>query len=163
MTSDQALYKNLAASGTGVILSKQLSMTSGQSLSTSIYPVSIYTTTSGTQQFALFSTEYNAISAALVGMKTGEQKHITLPSNISMTQTWSAAQLQRNNVNMSELNIGDTLAMGVSDNPEAMISNTSTITYTRTGKIVSKTNAGVVVDFGYPSADISMVSINANS
>jgi hypothetical protein len=163
MTSNQALYKNLAASGRGVILSKQLSMTSGQSLSTSIYPVSIYTTTSGTQQFALFSTEYNAISAALVGMKTGEQKHIILPSNNSMTQTWSAAQLQRNNVNMSELNIGDTLAMGVSDNPEAMISNTSTITYTRTGEIVSKTDAGVIVDFGYPGADISVVSINANS
>jgi FKBP-type peptidyl-prolyl cis-trans isomerase 2 len=163
MTSNQQLYKNLAASGKGVILSRQLSMISGQKLGKEIYPVPIYTTASATQQFALFSTEYDAISSALIGMKTGDQKHIPIPSNLSMTQTWSAAQLQRNNVNMSDLNVGDMLAMGVSDNPEAMISNTSTITYTRMGEVVSKTNASVVVDFGYPSADISVVSINANS
>jgi hypothetical protein len=164
LTSDQQVYRNLAASGKGVILSKQLSLISNQSLGKEIYPVPIYTTTSATAQFALFSMEYNAISAALVGMKTGDRKHVLIPSNISMTQEWSAEQLQRNKVNMSDLSVGDLLAMGVSDNPEAMITNASTtITYTRMGEVVSKTNASIVVDFGYPSADISVVSINANA
>jgi hypothetical protein len=151
ITSDQHLYTKLAASGKGVILSKQLSLIADQSLGKEIYPVPIYTTASPTQQFALFSTEYNAISSAIVGMKTGDQKHITIPSNISMTQEWSAAQLQRNKVNMSDLSVGDLLAMGVSDNVNS---------YTRMGKVISKSDIGVVVDFSYPSVDVSFVSVN---
>jgi hypothetical protein len=37
------------------------------------------------------------------------------------------------------------------------------MTYTRIGQVTSKTNDRVIVDFGYPSADISIVSINAKS
>jgi hypothetical protein len=79
-----------------------------------------------------------------------------------MAQEWSATQLTNNGVNIGDITIGDILAMGVSDNPEAMATNT-TITYTRVGLVTSKTNDSVIVDFGYPSADISIVSINANS
>jgi hypothetical protein len=50
--------------------------------------------------------------------------------------------------------------MGVSDNPEAEVSNTSAITYIRTGEITQKTQSGVVVDFGYPVAEVRVVSIN---
>jgi len=163
LTSSQQVYQKLAASGKGVVISKQLSMVSNQSLGKEIYPVSIYTSSGATQQFALFSTEYNAISTALNGMKTGDQKHIAISSPVPMTQVWSADQLMRNKVNISDLSIGDMLAMGVSSNPEEMITNSSTTTYTRMGEIVAKDNASVTVDFGYPSADISVVSINANS
>jgi hypothetical protein len=78
-----------------------------------------------------------------------------------MAQEWSAEQLTRNGVNITDLNTGDILAMGVSENPAEMTTNT-TITYTRVGQVVSRTNESVIVDFGYPSADISIVSINAN-
>jgi len=162
MTSNQQTYKQAAAKGQDVIPAQQLSMTAGINLTKSIYPVTISSTSSTvTRQFALFSTEYNAIDQALIGMKTGYQKHIQLPGS-DMTQQWTADQLLRNGVNMSDLHIGDVLAMGVSDNPEAMATNTS-ITYTRIGEITSKANNSVVVDFGYPSADINVVSINANA
>ena len=78
-------------------------------------------------------------------------------------KTWSAEQLQRNQVNMTDIHIGDSLAMGVSDNPQEMVNNTSAVTYTRIGEVTAKTDAGVVVDFGYPTADVSIISINANS
>ena len=39
--------------------------------------------------------------------------------------------------------------MGVSDKPEEMVTNT-TITYTRIGEIVSKTNESIVVDLVIP-------------
>ena len=77
-----------------------------------------------------------------------------------MTQDWSSDQLRLNKVNISEISVGDILAMGVSDNPEADVSNASAITYVRTGEITQKTQSGVLVDFGYPSADIRVVSIN---
>ena len=78
-----------------------------------------------------------------------------------MAQEWSAAQLTRNGVDIQSLNVGDVLAMGVSDNPELMTN--TTVTYTRVGEVTSKTNESVMVDFGYPTVDISIVSINTDS
>ncbi len=162
LTSNQQTYTKASTNGRNIVISKQLSIITGQNLTKSIYPVSIYTSSSGwTKEYAIFSMEYDAINQALVGMKTGDQKRIRVP-NSSMAQEWSATQLTTNGVNIDDINIGDILAMGVSDNPEAMATNT-TITYTRVGQVTSKTNESVIVDFGYPSADISIVSINANS
>lgn len=162
LTSSQQTYTAAAAKGRDILYSKQLSMTAGQNLTKSIYPVSIYTSSSGwTKEFALFSTEYAVINQQLVGMKAGDQKRIPLP-NSSMAQEWSATTLTHNGVDIGNLNVGDIIAMGVSDNPEAMATN-STISYTRIGQVTSKTNESVIVDFGYPAVDISIVSINANS
>jgi len=161
LTTDQQSYIKTASTSRGLMLSKQISITANQSLTRALYPIPIYTTDSGwTRQFAIFSPEYNAISAGIVGMKLNEQKRISIPSADSMTQTWSTDQLMLNKVNISDINIGDVLAMGVSDNPEAEVSNTSAVTYVRTGEITQKTPSGVVVDFGYPYADIRVVSIN---
>ena len=162
LTSSQTVYTRAAEKGNSILFSKQLAMVTGQNLGKSIYPVSIYTGTGGwSKEYALFSVEYDAINQALVGMKTGEQKRIQLP-NTSMAQEWSAEQLTRNGVNITDLSLGDGLAMSVSDNPEGMISNTSVV-YTRIGQVISRTNESVTVDFGYPSADISIVSINAKN
>ena len=161
LTTDQQSYIKIASTSRGLMLSKQVSITANQSLTRALYPVQIYTNDSGwTKQFAIFSPEYNAISAGIVGMKLNEQKRISIPSADSMTQTWSTDQLMLNKVNISDINIGDVLAMGVSDNPEAEVTNTSAITYVRTGEITQKTQSGVVVDFGYPYADVRVVSIN---
>jgi len=123
--------------------------------------VQIYTPDSGwSRQFAIFSPEYNAISAGLVGMKTNEKKRISIPSGNLMTQSWSADQLMNNNVNISDINIGDVLAMGVSDKPEVEVSNASAIMYVRLGEVTQKDPSGVIVDFGYPVAEIKVVSIN---
>jgi hypothetical protein len=162
LTTNQQTYTQLVSKEKNIIYSKQLSMVVGQNLTTSLYPVQIYTSGSwSTQKFAIFSMEYNAIDQAIVGMKTGDQKRIQL-STASMSQEWSAAQLARNGVNMSDINQGDILAMGVSDNPEDTLANTSA-TYTRVAEITSKTADGVVADFGYPAVDISIYSINGNN
>jgi hypothetical protein len=161
LTTDQQLYVKTSPTSGGLVLSRQISITANQTLPRSLYPVQIYTAESGwSNQFAIFSPEYNAISAALVGMRLNEQKRINIPSGNSMTQDWSSDQLRLNKVNISEISVGDILAMGVSDNPEAEVSNTSAITYVRTGEVIQKTESNVLVDFGYPSADIRVVSIN---
>jgi hypothetical protein len=161
LTTDQQLYIKSASTSGGLLLSRQISITANQSLTRALYPVQIYTTDSGwSKQFAIFSPEYNAMSAGIIGMKLNEQKRISIPAGNSMTQTWSTDQLMLNKVNISDVSIGDVLAMGVSDNPEAEVSNTSAITYVRIGEVTQKTQSGVVVDFGYPFADIKVVSIN---
>ena len=161
LTTDQQLYVKTASTSGGLVLSKQIAITANQTLSRSLYPVQIYTSGSGwSKQFAIFSPEYDAISNGIVGMKMNEQKRISIPSGNSMTQEWTTDQLMLNKVNISDISIGDVLAMGVSDNPEAEVSNISAITYIRTGEITQKTQSGVVVDFGYPVAEVRVVSIN---
>jgi hypothetical protein len=93
-------------------------------------------------------------------MKTNEKKRITIPSGNSMTQNWSADQLSSNKVNITDIHIGDILAMGVSDRPEVEVSNTSAILYVRIGEVTQKSLSGVIVDFGYPVAEVRVVSIN---
>lgn len=162
MTSSQQAYTHAAEKGRDIIISRQLSMTAGRNLTSTIFPVMIYTSTGGwTTQYALFSTEYDAINRQLVGMRTGEQKRIAIP-NSSIEQEWSAAQLANNSVDINDIKTGDFFALGVSNDPYGMTSNNST-TYTRMGEITRKTNESVVVDLGYPAVDISVVSINAKT
>jgi len=162
LTTNQQIYTQSVEKSRYIIPARQLSMTAGQNLTKPIYPVSIYTASSGWKsEFALFSMEYDAINQALIGMRTGDQKHILLPDS-SMAQLWSAEKLNSSGVNMSDLQIGDLLPMGVSDSPEALITN-STITYTRVGEVTKITDEGVLVDAGYPAVDISIVSINPKS
>jgi hypothetical protein len=161
LTTDQQLYAQTSANTSGLVLARQISVTSNQTLTGSVYPVQIYTPGSGwTKQFAIFSPEFNAISAGIVGMKTNEKKRITIPSANSMTQNWSADQLSSNKVNITDIHIGDILAMGVSDRPEVEVSNTSAILYVRIGEVTQKSLSGVIVDFGYPVAEVRVVSIN---
>ncbi|RPI38128.1 MAG: hypothetical protein EHM53_09465 [Methanoregulaceae archaeon] len=162
LTSNQQIYTQTVEKNRDIIPARPLSMTAGQNLTKSIYPVSIYTAASGlTTEFALFSVEYDAINQALIGMRTGDQKHILIPDS-SLAQDWSAEKLNSSGVKISDLHIGDLLPMGVSDNPEALITN-STITYTRVGEVTSITEEGIIIDSGYPAVDISIVSINPKS
>jgi hypothetical protein len=162
LTTNQQTYTQVASKGKNIIYARQLSMVAGQNLSRSIYPVPIYTSDGGwTQQFAIFGTEYNAIGATIMSMKTGEQKRVLIP-NSSIVQQWSKAQIGQK-ISIDSLNIGDVLTMGVSDNPQEMMSNSSATVYTRIGVITGKTNDTILVDSGYPSVDISISAINPSN
>jgi hypothetical protein len=165
LTTNQQLFKQEAAQGKSVLLTKQISLTVNQSQEQALFPVQVSTTGSSwvPTKFALLRPEFEAMSSGLVGMKVNEQKRITISSSASMTQLWSPEQLTRNGVNLSDINIGDVLSMRVSDNPEEMATNESAPAFMRIGEVSAKTDQGVVVDFGFPSADIRVVSINKNN
>ncbi len=162
LTTNQQKYTQLASKGQNIVFGRQLSVTAGQNLTRALYPVQIYTSEGGwTQEFALFGTEYNSVSATLVGMRTGEQKRVQV-ANGSIVQQWPREQIEQK-ISMDNLNVGDILTMGVSDNPEEMATNTSATVYTRIGVITEKTSEGILVDSGYPSIDISVTAINPTS
>ncbi|WP_321506853.1 hypothetical protein [uncultured Methanoregula sp.] len=161
VTTDEAVFKNAVGKGGAMIFSKQLSLSANQSYIDPVYPVQVYTVGSGWgNQFAFFSKEYTAISSGIVGMKANDRKTITLPADDSMTQFWTADQLTRNNVNLTNIQVGAVLAMGVSNNPLASQNDTASLNF-RVAEITRKTDAGATVDFGYPRIDIKVASINA--
>jgi len=164
LTTDQNLFKQAASQGKAVLFTKQMSMTANQSLAHPLFPVQVSITGSSwaSTQFALFKPEYEAMSSGIVGMKANEQKRISIPQNAEMTKLWDSELLKRNGVNLSDMYVGEVLTMGVSDNPEEMAANKSSLSYMRVGSVSRITPSGAVVDFGYPSADIRIVSINKN-
>ncbi|MDP2798229.1 MAG: hypothetical protein Q8N94_12130, partial [Methanoregula sp.] len=61
VTTDQTLFKQVATQGRYVLFSRQISVTSNQSLAHTLFPVQVYSTGSGwANQFALFKPEYDA-------------------------------------------------------------------------------------------------------
>jgi hypothetical protein len=161
VTTEKSTYDQAVAQGRGVFSSKQITITANQTMEKPIYAIPVYPSNGGTvQQLALFSSEYNAISSGIIGMRVNGQKRIAVSSNMSMTYDWSAERLALNKINMSDITVGESFFMGVSDNPEDAANNTSANTFLRIGDVVNKSLEGVVVDFSYPMADVRVVSIN---
>jgi FKBP-type peptidyl-prolyl cis-trans isomerase 2 len=161
VTTDQQLYRQMTSSVGGIFFSKQLVLQANQSSVKAVMPIPIYTTQSGwSTSFALFGGEYDAISEGIIGMKQNEQKTIRIPFSDSMSQVWSAAQLKRNGLNLSDVNVGDSLAMGVTDSPDLARNTSSQVFYMRIGEVTQKAADGVTIDFGYPTIDVRIFSIN---
>ncbi|MFZ1127410.1 hypothetical protein [Methanoregula sp.] len=170
LTSNQQLYTQLTNQGSGVLYSKPLTITANQSLDTTVYPnvypIQFYTASTGwsaSNQFALFRDEYDTISSGIVGMKANSQKTISLATAKPMTQLWSAEQLAASNMSLSSIQNGELIALGVSSNPEAAQVNSTAQSYVRIGEVANKTPDGITIDFSYPSADVTVESINAAS
>ena len=160
VTSDQTIYTKAIASGNSALYSKQLTITANQSLTQPIFPVQVYTSQSGWgQKYAIFASEYDELSTGILGLKTNEKKTISTESSKPMTQFWTDDQLMKNNLNLSGMRVGQVLALGVSDNPDAAITNTS-VYYVRMGEITNVTRDGIILDFSHPNMDIGVVSIN---
>ncbi len=161
VTTEKSIYDQAVAQGSGVFGSKQITITANQTMEKPIYSVMVYPSNGGkVQQLALFSSEYNALSSGIIGMRVNEQKRIPISSNIPMTYDWSAERLALNKINLSDITIGDSFFMGVSDNPEAAANNTSANSYLRIGEVANKSPEGVVVDFSFPVIDVRVITIN---
>jgi len=161
ITTDQQVYTTAASAGKPVLYTQQIVVVANQTMTEPIYPVPVYTSQTGSEsEFAIFAMELNAITSGVVGMSTNQQKTVALPASSSMSQLWSAEDLEKNGIDMNSINVGDQFAMGVSDNPEEMATNESAKTFIRISEVIRKTDGGIVVDFSYPKADIRVVSIN---
>jgi hypothetical protein len=161
VTTEKSTYDQAVAQGSGVFGSKQITITANQTMEKPIYSIPAYPSNGGkVQQLALFSSEYNAVSSGIIGMRVNEQKRIVITSDTSMTYDWSAERLALNKINLSDITVGDSFFMGVSDNPEGAPNNTPVNTFLRVGEVANKSPDGIVVDFSYPAIDVRIVSLN---
>jgi len=161
VTSDEELYQKQMAASQGLFYTKDLVITANQSATDSLVPIPVYSTGNGwSDTFALFSTEYDPVSQALVGMKVNQEKTITLPAADSMTETWSSAQLQNEGVNLTDVHVGDQLSIAVSGKA-ALEKNASASSYSiRIGEVTAKSAEGITINFGYPSIAIKVLQVS---
>ena len=161
VTTEKSIYDQAVAQGSGIFGSKQITITANQTMEKPIYSIPVYPSNGGkVQQLALFSSEYNALSSGIIGMRVNEQKRIAISPNATMTYDWSAERLALNKINLSEITVGDSFFMGVSDNPEAAANNTTASAFLRIGEVTKKSPEGVVVNFSFPVIDVRVVTIN---
>jgi len=162
LTTDQQVYKEQVAKGNSLLFAKQLTLTANQSYRQALFPVLVYSPMNGGsyQEFALYNPEYAAISNAVVGMKTNEKKKVILPTSGTMTTLLSPEDLEKTQIDVKSLEVGDSLLLGVSETPEAMAGNASAVSYVRLAQVVRVSDAGIIMDFGYPSADVTVVQFS---
>jgi hypothetical protein len=161
ITSEQTVYNQAVGQGQDIFATKQLAIISNKTMDKSIFGVPGYSSTgAGVQQLAIVSSEYNAISFGIVGMKANDRKRIALPSNDMMKNEFSVEQLAISKINLTDISIGDNFFMGVSDTTEKVTNTTKPNTFMRIGDVVSKSPEGVVVDLNYPAIEVRVVSIN---
>jgi hypothetical protein len=161
ITSDQTVYNQVVAKGQNIFATKQLTVISNKTMDKSIFGVpGSASTGTGVQQLAVFSSEYNAISSGIVGMKVNEQKRIAIPSDNMMKNDFSVEQLALSKINLTDISVGDSFFMGVSDTTQQVTNTTKATTFLRIGDVVSKSPDGVVVDLNYPAIEVKVVSIN---
>ena len=161
ITSEQTVYNQVVAKGQDIFATKQLTVISNKTMDKSIFGVpGSASTGTGLQQLAIFSSEYNAISSGIVGMKVNEQKRIAIPSDNMMKNDLSVEQLALSKINLTDISVGDSFFMGVSDTTQQVTNTTKAPTYLRIGDVVSKSPDGVVVDLNYPAIEVRVVSIN---
>jgi len=161
VTTEKSTYDQAVSQGSGIFGSKQITITANQTMEKPIYSILVYPSNGGkVQQLALFSSEYNALSSGIIGMRVNEQKRIAISPNTTMTYDWSAERLALNKINLSEITVGDSFFMGVSDNPEAAANNTTASAFLRIGEVTKKSPEGIVVNFSFPAIDVRVVTIN---
>jgi hypothetical protein len=161
VTTEKSTYDQVVAQGSEVFGSKQITITANQIMEKPIYSIPVYPSNGGkVQQLALFSSEYDSLSSGIIGMRVNEQKRIAISPNTSMTYDWSAERLALNKINLSEITVGDSFFMGVSDNPEAAANNTTANAFLRIGEVAKKSPEGIVVDFSFPAIEVRVVTIN---
>lgn len=158
LTTDQQIYNAQSAKGAAILFAKQITLQANQTLKQALYPVPVYSPVNGGsyQEFALYNPEYNAISNAAVGMKTNEKKKVTLPSSGTMSTMLFPEHLEKAGIDVKSLQVGDSLLLGVSETPEALTGNTSAASYVRLAQVSQVSDAGIVVDFDYPSVEITV-------
>ncbi len=161
VTTEKSTYDQAVTQGSGIFGSKQITIAANRKMEKPIYTIPVYPSNGGkVQQLALFSSEYDAVSSGIIGMRVNEQKRIAISPNMSMTYDWSAERLALDKINLSDITVGDSFFMGVSDNPEGAANNTLANTYLRIGEVANKSPEGVVVDFSFPVIDVRVVTIN---
>jgi hypothetical protein len=161
ITSEQTVFNQAVAQGENIFATKQLTVISNKTMDKSVFGVpGSASTGTGIQQLAIFSSEYNAISSGIVGMKVNEQKRIAIPSDNMMKNDFSVEQLALSKINLTDISVGDSFFMGVSDTTQQVTNTTKATTFLRIGDVMSKSPDGVVVDLNYPAFEVRVVSIN---
>jgi FKBP-type peptidyl-prolyl cis-trans isomerase 2 len=166
LTSSQQVFKNALQNQMTTYYSKQLAFLVNSTVENPVTSVPVYVPGSGwTGQFAIFVPEYNAITSALVGMKSGETKAVKLPEIPALVRNEPNDNFAKMGISVSSLRVGDQIQMGVTTLPEG--ASTTNVTAGqiafRIASVTDIRNDSVQLDSSYSTVDLTVVTIEKAS
>lgn len=167
LTTDENLYRTNILGGGIAFLTTPLTVRAGYVGNpgyTGVDAVNYYLSSPDSQlKFGLLGQELDEMDVGVLGMKKGERKAIQFSFPVE-TIIFTDYEFAAIGGNFSEAAIGDPVPLGFSETP--MVSgldgynNTPRNEAIRIGWVINKTGDTLGVDHQYPSADITIRSIN---
>ncbi|KAF1075569.1 hypothetical protein [Methanogenium sp. MK-MG] len=158
LSSDQTVVEN---EGVVAGVSQPLQMVIGQNYSDFIVPIDVYMYPAGVTSYALFEPELTTIADESEGLREGDTKTVLFPFGETMTREMTAEQYGLIGGNYSEAVTGMWIPLGFAPKPEVVLDNETApeTVSTRMAKIVAKDNNTLTVQYGYASADITIIQL----
>jgi hypothetical protein len=114
----------------------------------------------GLVQFGLFKPEMEAVSSALLGMKRGEAKTVTLETGSYLLGNMTFQDFDKiyGNSTSLKVNIGDSFPLTYVEQPIIKLENTTNpeLYFVRVATVVDKTNDEIIYNYGYARAEITL-------
>jgi hypothetical protein len=128
-----------------------------------INPVTVFNYFYGEANYALFAPEVNQISEEVLGMKEGETRKVVLVQQPGYQREMTVEEFEGIGGNFTRAQVGEQIILAFTMEPSISVEdNNSTQQYViRTGYVTAKGDEGVIVNYGYPRVDVSLVSIGA--
>lgn len=162
ITTNERIYNTSYQNGELVWLTGPLTLRVNSTTSDMITPVPVYRQDYGEAMFGLFGPEYNQISLSLEGMKQGGSEKITFPDTGQFVREMTPEEFAQIGGNYSTAMPGDQLLLAFTTTPMINVEENTTPQYAfRTSLITEKARGNVTVDYGYPTAEISLVRLNS--
>lgn len=164
ITTEQDVYAKGIGEGRAVLGAQTITLVANQSLNLDYYPVNAYVPTTGeVAVFGITANEFDAMSSALVGMRTNEKKTLTILPTPELEKFTDLEDLEDSGIGIANVTIGDMLGMTVYGFTEQFPTvNSTPAAYLRLGEITRKTAGGIVVDGNYPRVDIRVVAFGSS-
>jgi len=161
LTTNERIFNASYEKGDVVWYTNPITMAVNTTSTQMISPIPVYRYDYGEARFGLFGDELNQISSALEGMKQGGSEKIVFGNADLFKREMTPEQFAEMGGNITTAVPGDQLLLAFTTTPMLNTEDNSTPQYAlRTSVITGKTSENVTVNYGYPSADISIVRLN---
>ncbi len=163
-TTNQRIYNSTLTQGSIIVIAAPFGTPVNITTPELIDPMTVFMPGSGQVSFAFLGPEYNQIAMGLVGMKQGETKTIHFIDEPQYRRNVTPEEFEQMGGNFSEARKGDQMVLGFTTSPMISADPNTTPQYAmRIVPIMEKTGDNITMDYGYSSADVTVLRLSRGS
>jgi len=161
-TSNQNMYNTVTQQGGIILLTDYLTVPVNISTQQEIVSKPILNEGYQGAPFGILSTEWNAISNGLVGMRESGSKTVTVEDNSALLLTMDKEKVENIGLNFTQASVGMQLPVVITiQSYESILDNTTPQDFAlRLGYVSDKTDEELSLNHAYPRADIRLIRLD---
>jgi hypothetical protein len=163
-TTNERIYNQAVEEKQIIWLANSLTLTVNGTTKNLVEPIPATISGQEMEYFAFLGPEMNQITNSLVGMKDKGTKHIQFIENPQFEQQAKVEDFEGMGGNFSTATDDQQMIFGFTTNPMIDAEGNTTPQYAlRTVTLKNKTNDSVTIDYGYKTADITILRLSSSS